>query len=324
MYLSVILPTFNRADLLREVLSAYCRLQEPQGGWELLLIDNGSQDETRQVVRQFEDRLPLTYIYEGRPGKSHASNTGIERAAGELCLFADDDVLPGFDWLRQYERAAKDNPQFGVFGGPYVLKWPTPPAPWLAESPEVLQSCLMLTDPSWKTGPHEEGFRGGNFAVRRAAFQQGFRFDTTLGANPELPPGEENYLVHKLVRHGYRKWWIAEAAVEHIVRPEQMTKQYMLSRAVRVGRGDYVCSVAAHGVPKLLLGVPRYAVRQWLRAVLVEIPFSYAVGSEVQRFRARWMARYYRGVLKQGWLMHERPETRREPEGAPDFEQGGG
>ena len=78
--LTILMATRNRAQILREVLESYCRIVPPHDGWKLVVIDNGSTDETTQVLDSFQNRLPLQVLSESRPGKSCALNTGLKLA----------------------------------------------------------------------------------------------------------------------------------------------------------------------------------------------------------------------------------------------------
>src|SRR5258706_14374309 len=80
--LTVLIATRNRASTLPAVLEAYCQLDEPPGGWKLLLVDNGSTDETGDVVRKFSNRLPVAFARNQREGKNAALNTGLRFVEG--------------------------------------------------------------------------------------------------------------------------------------------------------------------------------------------------------------------------------------------------
>jgi GT2 family glycosyltransferase len=87
---SVIVPTFNRADCIGETLD--CLLAQTHRNWELVLVDDGSTDETRQIVEaRFIDDDRLRYIYQENAGVSHARNTGLAAAQGDFIAFLDSD-----------------------------------------------------------------------------------------------------------------------------------------------------------------------------------------------------------------------------------------
>lgn len=178
--LTVFIATRNRARILRDVLESYCALDQPTGGWKLVIIDNGSTDGTAQVVSSFANRIPVKYVLEAREGKNFALNTGLGQLEGDLAVFTDDDAFPRADWLVQLRLAADAEPQFSMFGGVVVPRWQSPPPSWIAWV--KLTPVFTLTDPSWTEGPIEPiNLFGPNMAVRSNVFRSGIRFDTSIG-----------------------------------------------------------------------------------------------------------------------------------------------
>ena len=80
------------------VLEAYCSLRSPAGGWKLIIVDNGSTDLTKQVIRTFEEKIPVTYLFEAQRGKNVALNIGLLHVDGDLIVLTDDDAVPHPDW----------------------------------------------------------------------------------------------------------------------------------------------------------------------------------------------------------------------------------
>ena len=76
--LTILMATYNGSGTLPDVLCAYPALESPDGGWELVIVDNGSSDNTKDIIASFHQRLPLTYLFEPRRGKNVALNTGLE------------------------------------------------------------------------------------------------------------------------------------------------------------------------------------------------------------------------------------------------------
>src|SRR5215470_9345199 len=113
--LTVLMATYNRAGLLPEVLNTYSRLEPPDGGWKLVIVDNGSTDQTKETIKSFSSRLPITYLTELKRGKSAAVNTGLASVSGDLVVFTDDDVLPHPHWLNEMRSAADSRLSYSVF-----------------------------------------------------------------------------------------------------------------------------------------------------------------------------------------------------------------
>ena len=134
MHASIIVCTYNRADSLRHTLKCLAALQSPDGvDWEVIVVDNNSNDHTRQVVKEFSSVFPrLRYEYEEQQGLSYARNHGIKSAKGDILLFTDDDVCPEPEWLAtimtSMSRYACD-----ACGGYIAPTWEAPPPSWLTE-----------------------------------------------------------------------------------------------------------------------------------------------------------------------------------------------
>ena len=95
--LTVFLATRNGSRTLPGVLESFTRLRVPPSGWKLVVVDNGSTDQTCEIVASFRASLPVTYVFEGRMGKNVALNTGLTHLEGDLAVFTDDDVFPNPD-----------------------------------------------------------------------------------------------------------------------------------------------------------------------------------------------------------------------------------
>ena len=93
--LSIAICTFNRAALLDDALRSFAATDKPSGlPFELLVIDNNSNDSTRSVVEGWATRseFPLRYIFEGKQGVSPARNRAVKEATGHWIWYVDDDV----------------------------------------------------------------------------------------------------------------------------------------------------------------------------------------------------------------------------------------
>lgn len=96
--ISVLIATRNRGPELETQLRSFEAMEDPRGGWELLVINNGPSDETTEILWRIaaEGHLPLRPLSEPRRGKSRALNLGMLAARGELFAFTDDDASLGF------------------------------------------------------------------------------------------------------------------------------------------------------------------------------------------------------------------------------------
>lgn len=265
--LTVLMATHNGARTLPTVLDAYCSLVAPPGGWKLVIIDNASTDTTKEVIAAFTQRLPLIYLFEPKRGKNAALNTGLGHTEGGLIVCTDDDAVPYPDWLVQLRLAADARPAFSIFGGRIVPRWETDPEPWILKW-AALDTMFALTDPAWEEGPlTPKRVFGPNSAYRADIFKSGQTFDAAIGpAGSNYAMGSEYELNVRLMRAGLTAWHCKQAVVEHMIRKEQMNREWLLGRSFRQGRGLYRVEVREElehmaKVPKLIFGVPRYMIR---------------------------------------------------------------
>jgi glycosyltransferase involved in cell wall biosynthesis len=90
--LSVLIATHNGADTIERTLAAMAKMAEPVGGWELLVVDNASNDDTAARAREWADQLPLRLLSQSRLGKAFAINLALDEAAGDFIIMTDDDI----------------------------------------------------------------------------------------------------------------------------------------------------------------------------------------------------------------------------------------
>ena len=238
---TVAICTWNRASLLDQTLARLGELAVPDAvRWELLVVDNGSSDDTAEVLARHASRLPLRCAREERRGLSHARNRAVAEARGELIAWTDDDVRVEPDWLAVYAAAARQLPHADFFGGP-ILPWfdGAPPA-WVAASLPVIGSAFALCDLGPARAPLTAQHLpyGANFAVR-SAVQRRHLFDPTLGrVGDALLSGDENELMRRMLADGHAGVWLPEARVSHFVPRERMTLDYVRHYYRGIGRTD--------------------------------------------------------------------------------------
>lgn len=300
--LTVLMATFNGAATLPKVLAAYCRLQAPPGGWRLLVIDNGSTDNTLPLLMRFTSRLPLQVLHEPRRGKNIALNCGLDSlapgGAQDLLVFTDDDAAPQPDWLLRFFDAGWRQPLFDMFGGAIEADWAMEAPDWLLRQ-VPLGLTFGITEAGRPEGPLCAGLVwGANMAIRAHLFAGGLRFNDALGPNAgSYAMGGEVELTRRLADAGHRAWFCAGARVAHHIRARQMSEAWVLERARRFGRGEF--HQPPQGIFPELLRVPRWMFARALQEMAGLLRAAATGGG--QTFMHRWELARLRGYLEEAW-----------------------
>lgn len=297
--LTVLLATRNRSRVFTSVLESFCRLRSPSSGWKLLVVDNGSTDQTSQLIASFASRLPLQSVTEPTPGKNFALNAGLAFVEGDLVVLTDDDVFPREDWLIRLRHAADAQPEFSIFGGSVVPHWEIPPPYWIQWADQG--AVFAITDPSWRDGPIAPNcIWGPNMAIRSEVFRSDIRFNPSMGPRgSNYLQGGDTELTRRLYQQGHKAWHVREAVVEHFIRKEQMDRGWVMQRAIRHGRGEYRLGHANEITSrKLLLGTPRYLYRKLYNEAR-DMTKAWLMRKQEDLFRSHWRFNYVRGQIRE-------------------------
>ena len=119
---SIIIPTYNRAGLLKQGLEAVAAQTVPRYMYEVIVINDGSRDYTNRVAEEFQKNHPeinFTYLKQKNHGVSHARNQGIKRAKGEIIFFTDDDCVVPENWIETLANGYRRHPEVAGAGGWY-------------------------------------------------------------------------------------------------------------------------------------------------------------------------------------------------------------
>ena len=260
MDVSVIIATRNRATMLEQTLESLANQKSTGLQWEVIVVDNGSEDSTAAVLCRAGSRLPLVALDEPRLGKNVALNRAVPLAQGRLLAFTDDDITADGDWLAELHRASLRWPEDSIFGGRIEPLLPEQTPGWM-RPPGFRYSALSF---SYYAPRDDEGLThwspyGPNLAIRREVFDK-YRYCEQIGpAGSSYAMGSETELLVRLARQGYRYVYVPSAFVGHHVAPRQTTRKWLYPRAYAFGRG--VARISPVEGQRRLAGVPLYVWR---------------------------------------------------------------
>jgi glycosyltransferase involved in cell wall biosynthesis len=255
---SVIVPTLDRSVLLRATIASIARQTLPADQFEIIVVDNGSTDNTVQTVDSLIKGHPdhrIRYIYEPEPGLLAGRHRGASEAVEELLVFVDDDIeaVPG--WLAAIVSAFED-PQVQLAGGRNLPKYETDAPPWIESFWDAASgggrycyylSLLDLGEEKRQIIPNY--VFGLNFAIRRQALFDlgGFHPDSYSDELQRFVGDGETGLTTIAEARGFVAVYEPAATVYHFTPSSRMTVEYFVDRSYTEGIRDSYAYVRRNG-----------------------------------------------------------------------------
>ena len=213
LFVSILIPTSNRAAALTCLLSSFAHIDYPKDRLEIIIVDDGSTDATKDVASRAAKLLqpiPVRYIFIPKSDITHAKNAGLAQAAGEIVAFTDDDCTVEPGWLTKLVRPFEDA-SVAVVGGPD--RAPSDSSPF-EEAVDYAMTGLVGTGGVRRGDADEKRLarylpRGCNMAFRRSLAAELGGFDTSFYN------GEEIDLDYRMIQAGHRTAYAPDAWVCH-------------------------------------------------------------------------------------------------------------
>lgn len=206
---SIIVPSYNRAEEIRELLESFTRLEFPASRLELIIADDGSTDQTAELVKEFQARLPfpLHFYHQQNQGPGAARNMGMQRASGDFFIFIDSDCTVHPHWLQHIDRALNESGA-DAFGGPDSFRDDFPPL--LKAINYSMTSFLTTGGLRGRKGKKLAKYypRSFNMGLSRQLYQK-------IGGFGSLRHGQDIEYSHRIIKSGARVIFIGNAVVYH-------------------------------------------------------------------------------------------------------------
>lgn len=268
--ISVVICTFNRADLLDGALASMCRQTLPANRFEILVIDNGSTDNTAECVRSYKHQYPnhvICHIYETEQGAGIARNLATRQAQGRFVAFLDDDARASSNFLSQAMDRICAEPQLPLIGlGGQIHPFYTSPKPiWFKDAYELR---------SW--GNKErflqvgESFSGSNMIWYRSDLLAIGGFAEHFGPKGKMLALGEDTAAFMKAWEQYEKplfLYLPTLKVLHWVPLYKMNVSYRLKRAFLAGQAVLRQYNRQHGRVYTVLGACKGIVVGGLKAL---------------------------------------------------------
>lgn len=286
-YISVIICTYNRDNVFSETLSSFAKMDfSLAGDFELIIIDNNSNDGTAGVANEFcAGHSYARYLFEPQPGLSIARNRGIRESRGEIVVFIDDDVFLDSKWLGEVARAFREHPDAAAFGGKSIPHFETSRPAWVRDSMLGIYGDTQLgDDPRWIDYPNVPF--GLNMGFRRHLFDDIGYFNPKLGRiKGSLLSSEEVELFWRISVAGLKVLYVPHALLFHRIPASRVDPNWVIRRYYWQGVSEVVFNQGIH--PKSRLKLLTEGVRDLWEA------FRAMSGNHLSPRRMLW---HYHGV----------------------------
>lgn len=228
---SIVISSYNRCASLLSTLEHFKDQDADTSTYEIIVVDNNSTDQTREVVEGFVEtarQVNVHYCFEGRQGVSYARNLGITRSRGRIIAFTDDDIRPSQNWISSVKAAFDQFPEADCIGGRVLPDAATIFPSWLTEDHWTPLALMDLGDKpielDVQNGP---GLIGANLAVRSSALNEVGLFDPQLQRVKEsIGSMEDHEFLLRLSYAQKRIMYVPNLVVHAYIFPERLTKSY--------------------------------------------------------------------------------------------------
>lgn len=233
--ISIVLCTRNRARMLGDALESLSALDTVGFNYEVVVVDNGSTDNTPGVVAEAATKSSsvVRHVFESRAGIAFARNRGVNEAQGEWIAFFDDDQLADRHWLIELLKIAKDK-NVRCVGGAVDLKLPA------GFDRRLSPVCRMLLGETVGMNVARRYSANvtpgtGNLMIHRSVFDEIGRFNEELNVR-----GEDTDLFLRIFNRGHESWFTPDALVHHVIPPERLNREYLskLAGMMAVGMAE--------------------------------------------------------------------------------------
>lgn len=237
--ISLIVPTYNRANYLEESLPSFINQTLDKNLYEIIVIDNNSTDETKCITERLLSTYqgPWRYIFEPKQGLHYARNRGLLEGCGDIIVFGDDDIIACDQWLEFILREFDEHSKTGIVGGKVLPNWKGVPPEWIYDyGTEKTHTVFAYMDYGQDRKILENGYVFGcNFAVRRdlAIKVGGSTPDTFPKKLKHLSGGGECDLIDRIRALGVDVVYLPEALVRHCAEASRATLSYFIDRHER-------------------------------------------------------------------------------------------
>ncbi|MBR9706005.1 glycosyltransferase [Candidatus Pacearchaeota archaeon] len=192
-FISVVIPTYNRKDLVTHTIDSLISQNYPTDKYEVIVIDDGSKDETEKVVDGYRERVDnLQYFKQENNGPSAARNLGVKNSRGDIVAFIDDDCIASPDWLKNIISCFEMDSFAGIEGK------------------------VITTDEKTPFTHYVENLNGGSCLLANVAYRRDVLYGVGMfDEDFKIPGGEDFEIKYKILEKKLKIFFCQNALVIH-------------------------------------------------------------------------------------------------------------
>lgn len=301
--IAAVVSTYNRSELLCAALDSLLAQSSHDVRYQVIVVDNNSNDQTRDVVEGYRARghQNLTYIFEPRQGVSYARNTGIAHARAPLIAFVDDDVRVSDKWIATIKREFDSHPEIDCIGGKVLPQFRTPAPRWLTRDQWMPLGLQDYGDePLSINAENPLCLVSANLAFRLTVFAETGPFALHLQrVKDSIGSIEDAELLERCWRSGRHCMYVPDLTVTTDVPFERMTKSY--HRRWHTGHGYFFALLRSEEVERSsgrLFDVPAHLYRQAFEDVVAWLK-CFLLGKRDRAFAHEMRIRFFWGFFRE-------------------------
>ncbi|MEM9546465.1 MAG: glycosyltransferase family 2 protein [Bacteroidota bacterium] len=236
MVFSVIICTRNRCKILHHCLQSFVEFGDLEEEYEVLLIDNGSTDSTKDVFNQFRLKIAnLRYVHESQVGLSHARNRGALASQSQWLLYIDDDAKLIESTLSEYHKMINEY-DFKLFTGIFRPWYLTKPPVWMKDR----MVSYIVKGPLGIRAIGDDYISGGVMGLEKKLLMDLGMFNIALGMKgEEIGYGEESELQRKAALQDYSIGFNSNLIIDHLVGEHKYQLSWFINSAYAKGSDAY-------------------------------------------------------------------------------------
>lgn len=319
MELSIIIPTFNRALFLKKNLISIIEQQRVDFSFEVIVVDNGSSDETPAVCNEAGGQIQnFIYCFDDEPGLLTGRHKGISLSKGQVLSFIDDDVELNPLWMHSVVHHFRTYADISIMSGPCLPKYETYPPQWIdhfwQSTPYGGKMCLPLSLIDIGANLTEINplyVFGLNYSIRKEVLLKlgGFHPDCIPAHLQKYQGDGETGLSIKAGIAKYKALYVSAVFVYHQVSTERLTPEYFekwhyyngVCQSFSDIRKKYHLYTSHEAAKPASMHLLRKIKSKLIRVVRALINDSHTLPREILQLEARFSKKYH-----EGYQFHQR------------------